>query len=143
MRKSLPLLVLLSVAAGCVTTVETPGSAPEARQPKVEKFERKTVYDKRIIVDPALAKTIRIVGVKASVNGAGFFKIQVDVQSTTEVVQQFAYKIEWFDAGGFALPMAATTLPWTLLPHETSFLAATCPTPSGKDFRIVFIPPND
>jgi len=37
------------------------------------------------------------------------------------------------------LPLAALSwLPWSLLSHETSMLAATAPTPAAKDFRVTF-----
>jgi hypothetical protein len=37
----------------------------------------------------------------------------------------------------------SSLLPWMLLGHEVSFLAATAPTPAAKDFRITFVGPGN
>jgi uncharacterized protein YcfL len=132
---TIPLLGLV-LAGGCVThqeTVQTP-------YPPVE---RPTVQDKRIVIDPALSKAIRIVGVKSSVGLEGFLKIQVNVQSMLDSFLQFRYRITWIDAAGNDLPMAdSILLHWSLLAHETSFLGATSPTPSARSFRLTFLGPE-
>ena len=95
--------------------------------------------DKRVVIDPALENVIQIVGVKSTLGTEGFLKIQVDVQSLIDSSKQFSYRIDWFDRNGQELPMAASApMPWMLLSRETSFLAATAPTPAARDFRITF-----
>lgn len=137
-------MALIIALAGCVTTVETPRGAESAAQPKPgAPLERKTVFDKRIIVDMALRHRIRIVGVRSAEGPGGFLKIQVDVQSTMDSLQQFAYRIDWYDSARQILPQASTSMDWTLLPRETSFLAATSPTPSARDFSVTFMAPGD
>jgi uncharacterized protein YcfL len=142
MKIIMPFLIVLLAAAGCVTRVETvdiPQPATQAAQPQHQP-ERKTVTDKRVVIAPALAQAIRIVGVKASQGSEGFLKIQVNVQSLLDSSKQFSYRIQWFDREGLDLPMAGSALTsWMLLSHETSFLAATAPTPAAKDFRVTFL----
>ena len=135
-------LILLLAAAGCVTRVETvqlpqPGaSLPEPASPMAQP---QTVTDKRVVIDSALDHAIHIVGIKSTTGPEGFLKIQLNVQNLTDSPKQFRYRIDWFDRDGLDLPMAAlTSIPWMLLSHETSFLAATAPTPAAKDFRVTF-----
>ncbi len=129
-------LILLLAAAGCVTSVETVTTPQPALQ-------RQTVTDKRVVIDPALDQAIHIVGIKSTTGPEGFLKIQLDVQNLTDSPKQFSYRIDWFDRDGLDLPMAAlTSIPWMLLSHETSFLAASAPTPAAKDFRVTFLGPT-
>ncbi len=126
------LILLLAMAGGCVTQ-SIPSNALSA-------VERQTVQDKRIVIEPALSSYIRIVGVKTAEVPGGFLRIQINVQSMMDTSQQFNYRITWFDENGVELPMAdSALLNWMLLPHETSFLAATAPTPSAKNFRVYFL----
>jgi uncharacterized protein YcfL len=132
MKILMPLLLLLLAATGCVTSVETvPTPQPTA--------QRETVTDTRVMINPPLDSAIHIVGIKSTAGSEGFLKIQLDVQNLTGSAKQFSYRIDWFDKDGQDLPMAALiSIPWTLLPHETSLLAATAPTPAAKDFRVTF-----
>jgi uncharacterized protein YcfL len=132
------LILLLAAAGGCVTRVETAEPPhPEAPQPTAQ---RQTVTDKRVVIDPALDHVIHIVGIKSTTGPEGYLKIQLDVQNLTDSPKQFNYRIVWFDRDGLDLPLAASALlPWMLLSHETSLLAATAPTPAAKDFRVTFL----
>ena len=128
------LFLLLAAAAGCVTSVETvkPPAPPPPRQ---------TIMDKRVVIDPVLDHVIHIVGIKSTTGPEGYLKIQLDIQNLTDAPRQFSYRFDWFDQDGLDLPMAASPpIPWMLLSHETSFLAATAPTPAAKDFRVTFLP---
>lgn len=139
----MPFLVLLLAAGGCVTHVETIPLPQAGAQPKPIVPQRQTVTDKRVVIDPALVHAIRIVGIKSTMGPEGFLKIQVNVQSLFHTLQQFSYRIDWFDENGLNLPMAASAaMPWTLLSHETSFLAVTAPTPAARDFRVTFFAGN-
>jgi uncharacterized protein YcfL len=154
MKIMMPFLILLLTATGCVTHVETtetlhPETQPQTAKPQPQpqpqpQAEGQTVVDKRVVIDPALAHVIRIVGVKSTAGSEGFLKIQVNVQSLINSSKQFNYRIEWFDRDGLDLPMAASaSTPWMLLSHETSLLAATAPTPAAKDFRVTFLGPGN
>jgi uncharacterized protein YcfL len=139
MKKTMPFLLLLLAAAGCVTRVET----VERPHPVVAP-QRQTVVDKRVVIDPDLSQVIRIVGINATSGPEGFLKIQLDVQNLTGTPRKFSYRIDWFDRDGQALPMASSALmSWMLLSHETSFLATTAPTPSARDFRVTFLGPGN
>jgi len=130
------LILLLFVAGGCVTrteTVKTP-YPPE---------ERPTVQDKRVVIDPALKGVIRLVGVTAKPSDSGFLKIQVNVQSLSDSSRVISYRISWFDKNGNELPLADSPLTtWMFLPHETSFLAVSSPTPAARDFRVELVGPG-
>jgi uncharacterized protein YcfL len=138
------LILLLTTTAGCVTRVETLEPPHPAGQRQTATPQRKTVVDKRVVIDPALTNIIRIVGIKSTMGAEGFLKIQVNVQSLVKSTKQFSYRIDWFDENGQELPMAASLpMPWTLLSQETSFLAATAPTPAARDFRVTFSGPGN
>ncbi len=148
MKITTPLLILLLTAAGCVTRIETVESPQPQSQPVAEtkpaEPKRQTVVDKRVVIDPLLVHVIRVVGIKSTMGSEGFLKIQVNVQSLVDSFKQFSYRIDWFDKNGKDLPMAASApMPWTLLSHETSFLAATAPTPAARDFRVTFYGPGN
>ena len=92
-----------------------------------------------MVIDPALAHAIQIVAIKSTTGPEGYLKIQLNVQNLTDSPKRFSYRIDWFDREGLELPLAASvSLPWMLLSRETSFLAATAPTPAAKDFRVTF-----
>jgi len=139
MKGIIPLLVLLVAAGGCVTKVESPQTSRPVQQPPQPEVKRQTVTDRRVVIDPALEHSIRLVGVHTSSAGS-FLKVQLDVQNLTGSIQSFNYQIEWFDQYQAPLPMAdSAVLSWMLLGHETSFLANTAPTPAARDFRVTFI----
>jgi uncharacterized protein YcfL len=135
------LILLLTVAGGCVTRVERvpldqPATSPAAPQTQ-------TTQDKRVLMDPALGHVIKVVAIKSTTSPEGYLRIQLNVQNLTGSSRNFTYRIDWLDQDEVALPMASVSwLPWMLLSHETSFLAATSPTPSAKDFRVTFLGPG-
>ncbi len=133
---------ILLLAAGCATRVENAGlpgptaSQPAAHQPATPS---QAASDKRVVMDPALEHAIHVVRIKSATGPAGYLRIQLNVENLTDSPRQFSYRIEWVDQYGQDLPLAALAwLPWTLLSHETSMLAATAPTPAAKDFRVTF-----
>jgi uncharacterized protein YcfL len=139
-------LLFAILTAGCVTHVE-PMQAPQpenATQPlpaSVISSSGKTVTDKRILIDPALQKIIRLVKITSTISRDGYLKIQLNIQNLTDSFKQFRYRIDWLDERGQSLSMAdVVPLEWTLLRGETSFLAATAPTPAARDFRVTFAP---
>ena len=132
------LILLLAAAGGCVTSVET------VKSPQQPEVQRQTVTDKRVVIDSSLEHAIRVVGIKSTTAHEGFLRIQVDVQNLTDSPKQFSYRIDWFDRNAQPLPMAGSaSIPWMLLSRETSFLAATSPTPAAKDFCVTFLGPGD
>jgi uncharacterized protein YcfL len=138
MKTTMSFLILLLAVSGCVPMSQTTQPVYPAVPP------RQAVVDKRVVIDPTLENIIQIVGVKSTLSTDGFLKIQVDVQSMIDSPKQFNYRIDWFDREGQELPMAASaTMSWMLLSHETSFLAATSPTPAARDFRITFLGPDN
>jgi uncharacterized protein YcfL len=141
MKITMPFLILLTATAGCVTKVET--GYPQPETPVVLVAQPRAITDKRVVIDPALNQTIQLVGIKSTTGPEGFLKIQVNIQNLTGSPKHISYRIDWFDRDGMELPMAASeSLPWMLLSHETSFLAATSPTPTAKDFRVTFVGPG-
>jgi len=138
------LILLLLASGGCVTRVETVEAPHFEAQPETKrKNEAQTVTDKRVVIDPALDHVIHIVRITSTTGAGGYLKIQLNLQNLTESPKKFTYQIEWFDRDGLSLAMAeAAPLSWMLLRGETSFLAATSPTPAAKDFRVTFLGPG-
>lgn len=129
------LLLLVAAAGGCVTkteTIERPHPAPTPPPSH-------TVTDNRVTIDPALEHMIHLVRITSTTSPEGFLKIQLNVQSLSDVPVEFFYHVDWYDETGEPLRMANTVpMDWMLLQHETSFLAATAPTPSAKSFHVTF-----
>lgn len=133
---------ILLLAVGCTTHVENAG-APASAVPQSAAHQpappSQAVSDKRVVMDPALEHAIHVVRIKSATGSGGYLRIQLNVENLTDSPKQFNYRIEWVDQYGQDLPLAALAwLPWTLLSHETSMLAATAPTPAAKDFRVTF-----
>jgi len=143
MKKLMSFLFLLLAAGGCVTRVERMEPAQPVAPAGLASptSQHQTGTDKRVVIDPALDRVIRIVRIKSTMGSEGFLKIQLNVQNLTGALKRFSYRIDWLDGNGVVLPMAGgTSFPWMLLSHETSFLAITAPTPEAKDFRATFGP---
>jgi uncharacterized protein YcfL len=136
------LILLLAVAGGCVTRVERyepPQPAPPSARPIDSTDKNQTVTDKRVVIDSSLKRVIKIVRMTTKMSPEGYLKIQLNVQNETGAPQHFRYRIDWYDQDGKGLPLSDTLpMDWMLLSHETSFLAATSPTPAARDFRVIF-----
>ena len=136
------LIVLLVVSGGCVTRIERtepprPVNPAGSTPPPVTQAQPGA--DKRVVIDSSLTKFIKIVRITSKMSPEGYLKIQLNVQNLTGAPKHFRYRIDWYDQDGQGLPLAgATAMDWMLLSHETSFLAATSPTPAAKDFRVIF-----
>ncbi len=135
------LILVLAVVSGCVTRVERP-EPPRPVLPAgtvVPATPSKDELDKHVVIDPSMDHVIKIVRITSKVSPEGYLKIQLNVQNQTGSLKHFRYRIDWYDQEGFGLPLASTSaMDWTLLSHETSFLAATAPTPAAKNFRVIF-----
>lgn len=143
MRRFNAFVFLLAMAAGCVTHVEPFGAPQPEPPPKPVPAPAGTqaVTDNRVIIDPALAHTIRLVKIASSTSRDGYLKVQLNIQNMTGSYKQFRYRVDWIGEDGLSLPMAESVpMEWTLLKQETSFLALTSPTPAARSFRVVFAP---
>jgi uncharacterized protein YcfL len=144
------LILLLAASSGCVTRIETTepprpvfpaGSenpaGSEAQHQSAQ--DKQNAQDKRVVIDASLDHAIHIVRITSKVSPEGYLKIQLNVQNMTDKPRHFRYRIDWYDQDGLGLPLAGTTvMDWMLLSRETSFLAATAPTPAARDFRVIF-----
>ena len=126
--KHAALILLVISLAGVIQPAEA--APPVASQ---------NADDKRVLIVPKLRGILKITRVTASGGARGFLKIQVNVKNTTDSMQHFSYRIEWFDAYGDALAMATTSIPWKLRPHEESSIAASAPSPAARDFGMAFM----
>lgn len=146
--KRLPFLILLlAVAGGCVTRVETvePPHPAAQSQPQFQPgpVQGKAITDDRVLIDSSLIHAISVVGIKTKMSPDGYLKIQVNIKNLENTTRQFSYRIDWTDENGLGLPLAAPPpTPWTLLPGETSFLAASSPVPGVKNFKVTFFNPG-
>ena|SRR3990172_7534515 len=125
--------VLVLFITGCGPTMNT-------LEPAQSTAQRQMIADKRVITDTGLYSRVQILGVNTATGLAGFLKIQVEVENTTQSPQAFTYRIEWYDETGMIIPLPTTTaIPRTLQGRETASITATAPTPRAKDFRIKFL----
>jgi uncharacterized protein YcfL len=117
--------------AGC-TTVNT----VERAEPVAQK---QMVADKRIITDHTLSRKVRIVGVNDDMS-AEHLKIQIEVLNATHSLQNFSYRIEWYDDKGMLISTpTGAYIPQQIQGKESKFITAVAPTPKAKDFRVKFI----
>lgn len=121
----------LAVLSGC-TTVNTTEPAQAVAQ-------KEMITDKRVITDRSLLRKVKVVGLNQS-NVDNHLKIQVEVVNTTRSVQDFGYRLEWFDQNSMLISLPTSAyIPRQIEGKETIFITAVAPTPKAKDFRIKFI----
>ncbi len=146
MRKLIQGVILwgaIAAAAGCASTLPAskPVQSPQPAAPaKAGPAQPVPSRDTRVIIAPALDRTLRVLHVMSSTGGDGLLKIQVDVQNITDSPRWFSYRIEWFDENGALLPVGPDkSPPWMLLAGETSSIVATAPAVTAKDFGVAFL----
>jgi len=129
------------LTVGCAGPSARSGLSPAERpQPPRQAPARQPAADKRFIIAPELSKILHVVSVLLNNAPGAYLKIQVTLENMTEAPQTFRYRLEWFDQDGVRLPLAGQEfIPWMLLPHEVSSIAATAPSPAAADFGIAFV----
>src|SRR4030067_1361585 len=64
---------------------------------------RHVITDKRVITDETLATKVNIIGVNDATTPGGFLQIQIEVLNESHSMQEFNYRVEWFDMKGMAI----------------------------------------
>ena len=127
--------LMLLGGTGCKTTVNT-------LEPAQATAQKDMLPDKRVITDTSLNRRMRVLGVNTAATPAGFLRIQIEVQNTTNSRKSCTYRIEWFDENAMIIHTATTpSTPISLQGRETKSITAIAPTPTAKDFRIKFLEP--
>ena len=135
-QKLLALAAVLGLITGCGST------SVNSVEPARSAAERHLIQDRRVIGDPSLAEAVQVQAINTATDTAGFLKVQVEVFNTTQKLQRFTYRVEWFDANGMAIRLPTdASIPMSLEGRETKFITATAPTPQAKDFRFRFLEP--
>lgn len=101
---------------------------------------RHVIADKRVITDESLANKVSIIGVNDATTPGGFLQIQIEVLNESRSMQDFNYRIEWFDMNGMAINTPSSVwIPRQIEGKETLTITAVAPTPTAKDFRVKFL----
>ncbi len=101
---------------------------------------RHVIADKRVITDESLANKVSIIGVNDATTPGGFLQIQIEVLNENRSMQDFNYRIEWFDMNGMAINTPSSVwIPRQIEGKETLTITAVAPTPTAKDFRVKFL----
>lgn len=101
---------------------------------------RQMVADKRVITDETLENKVNIIGVNEATTSGGFLQIQVEVLNGRNSMQEFSYRIEWFDMNGMAINTPTSVwIPRQIEGQESMTITAVAPTPAAKDFRVKFM----
>lgn len=101
---------------------------------------RQMVADKRVITDETLENKVNIIGVNEATTSGGFLQIQVEVLNGRNSMQEFSYRIEWFDMNGMAINTPTSVwIPRQIEGQESLTITAVAPTPAAKDFRVKFM----
>lgn len=101
---------------------------------------RHVITDKRVITDETLANSVSIIGVNDATTLGGFLQIQVEVLNESHSMQEFSYRIEWFDMNGMAINTPSSVwIPRQIEGKESLSITAVAPTTTAKDFRVKFM----
>lgn len=131
-----------SLAAAAWLTTGCGSTSVNTLEPAAPTAQRAMVSDHRVLADRSLASAVRVVGVNAATDAAGFLKVQLETYNSSRKRKLFTYRVEWFDAQGMVIHLpTATSIPMSLEARETKFITATAPTPQAKDFRFRFLEP--
>jgi len=132
-----------SLALACVLM----GAAAISSCASVNTVERETpvgtrhvIADKRVITDESLENKVNIIGVNDATTPGGLLQIQVEVLNDRSSMQEFNYRVEWFDMNGMAINTPTSVwIPRQIEGKESLTITAIAPTPTAKDFRIKFM----
>lgn len=101
---------------------------------------KQMVADKRVITDDTLKRKVSIVGVNESTTSGGFLQVQIEVLNQKNSMQDFSYRIEWFDMNGMLVDTPTSVwIPRQIEGQETLTITAVAPTTTAKDFRVKFM----
>ena len=101
---------------------------------------KQVVTDKRVITDATLNKKVSIVGLNEAVTPGGFLQLQIEILNRKNSMQEFTYKIEWFDENGMRVDTPASVwVPRQIEGQETLSITATAPKQTARDFRVKFM----
>jgi hypothetical protein len=129
------------LAGGCAAPANMAGTATPVQTTVQPPAQSQPASDKRFIIAPELQGVLQVLSVSLTNPPGAYLKIQFNVTNKTGALQQFRYRIDWFDKDGGRLPLGSDDfIPWMLMPHEFSSIAATAPAPMAADFGIAFIP---
>lgn len=129
---SLGLAAVLLAAAGCsspksVNTVE----------PAESDAVRRLVADRRVITDPSLARSVKVVDVIEGATPDGLRRIQLTLHNPTRSRQAFNYRVEWFDSQGFQFGTPTdTSVSEVIEGGQTMTVQSVAPHPNAGDFRV-------
>jgi uncharacterized protein YcfL len=135
--KIAPSLLMLLLLAACAPTAPRPAAPAPAAATQPDKPDKP---DKRVILDPALGGSLRVLGVHTTTGADGVLQFQADFQNVSAAARTVLYQIDWLDRDGSSLGINYDDIPWTLLPRESAPLTMTAPTPLAKDFRLKLRP---
>ena len=101
---------------------------------------RHVITDKRVITDETLATKVNIIGVNDATTPGGFLQIQIEVLNESHSMQEFNYRVEWFDMNGMAInTLTSVWITRQIEEKESLTITAVAPTPTAKDFRVKFM----
>ncbi len=101
---------------------------------------RHVIADKRVITDESLENKVNIIGVNDATTSGGLLQIQIEVLNGRSSMQEFSYRIEWFDMNGMAINTPTSVwIPRQIEGKESLTITAVAPTPTAKDFRVKFM----
>ena len=84
-----------------------------------------------------LASTLRILDPRSRRNADGRMALQFELKNTTPNALQFAWAVDWFDAGGFRIDdVTRHWEPVNLGGHGSTILKLTSPTPAAESWKL-------
>jgi len=134
------------LAGGCAAPANTsqtvaPAKMARTTAPEQPSAQLQSASDKRFIIAPELQGVLKVLSVSLTNSPGTYLKIQFNLTNLTDTIQQFSYRIDWFDKDGSRLLSGSDNfIPWMLMPHEFSSIAATAPAPMAADFGIALVP---
>lgn len=121
-------LIALSACAPSVNTYENADAGTTAKQ---------LVNDRRIKTDAGTNDIAAPIEIRTGTTPDGKnIKIQLEVMNRTRSAGRVSYLIEWFDAAGMKIDIAAAWKPITIPAGKIESISAIAPSEKAKDFRI-------
>ncbi|MGB0786208.1 MAG: DUF1425 domain-containing protein [Alphaproteobacteria bacterium] len=121
-------ILCLVILVGCQSSVNSV-------EREVVKANPNVVEDKRILADPSLSRSVRILNVVEDVVSGDIPRIQVTILNTRGNSLSVNYSFEWYNQSGIIISSTSSQWkPLRLSGKERAALTGVAPNPQAVDF---------
>lgn len=98
------------------------------------------IMDMRFVMDPVLAKHVRLLQIDTAINANNLLEVQLEAANFVHKPARIKYQFTWFNAQGMQVQTVLSD--WEtamLIPGQKLFIRRVAPQPECADFRINLI----